>query len=193
MLSVTTVTTFVKRVLIPCVYGVSGWLITEVPVILNYVPATFDGYSTSGLIAGLAFIASGAYWMHNELSPYIKGTSSAVASAAASQNSGSNTPAPTSFALSISGTSVTPGSGAVVNIVVTGGTPGGNYQLFQAETNANITAVRHFDATGTDTIAYHMVEGAPLNDMIAADGKVDFFAEDETTNKDTNTVTIASS
>ena len=59
------------KALIPFVYSASGWLMTEIPVLMGALPATIDGYSTTSLAAAGAFVLSAAYYVHSHLAPYI--------------------------------------------------------------------------------------------------------------------------
>lgn len=66
------------------VYGITGYIVTEIPVLLGYLPATIDGHSTAGIVAGLGFVASAAYWLHSHLKQYISSSAAATAPAASS-------------------------------------------------------------------------------------------------------------
>lgn len=69
------VTAFAKKIPLPFIYAASGWLITEIPVVLTILPPTLDGYSTAGIAAGLGFVLSAAVWTHNELKGFISSPS----------------------------------------------------------------------------------------------------------------------
>lgn len=84
----TAIQNFLKRVPIPFIYGATGWIATEITVVLvPVIPSSIDGYSTVPLVAGLLFVAGAVKWIHSELLniyPSLSGPSQATATTTAS-------------------------------------------------------------------------------------------------------------
>ena len=93
-------TAFVKKIPIPFLYGATGWLATEIPVVLQYVPATImiggTDYSLTALISTLSFVGGALYWIHNELKAFVQTPTTATAAALVpSASAPAPTPSPT--------------------------------------------------------------------------------------------------
>lgn len=139
--------------LLTVAYSVSGWVIVEIPVLLNILPATFDGYSTAGVAAGLGFVLSGAYYIHTHIKPYIVSAtpvpapSSAPMGTATSSNGTDSTVLNSSkMAISISPTVLTSTEGSSITINGDGFSPGGRVNIADY-TGAQIAIVKA-DANG---------------------------------------------
>ena len=114
---------FIKKLPIPFVYAASGWLITEIPVLVGVIPSTFDGYSTATVVGGLGFVLSAAYWVHQELSPFITPSTSTGASATTPASTITTPPTPPTAPtitwtqlLALEGTATSASQGTIVSI-----------------------------------------------------------------------------
>jgi len=173
--------------LIPVAYGVSGWIITEIPILVKLVPSTIDGFSTSGLVAGLAFVASGAYWLHNYLAPYLQ---------PAPSPSPIPTPTPTPTPTPIPGFSLdsnmkAPTIGSSFILSIANGTPNGTVNILEVENMQPVTVPITLDANGNGSLSItNMTTLSPIGLLIDSQGSIDLVGKDVTSGKTTNQITL---
>lgn len=163
MVQAQSIQNFALKFPITALYTVSGWLVAEVPVALSLLPATFtfDGQviSTSSIGAGLAFVASGAMWIHSELSHYINTPSSVSVQAA--QTSVSRQAQSSSSAPADSQTFTAPP------------TPAHNVTAY-LDQNGNLVMVANQIVNDTYVLELYMVNGGSVNIAKAATANGNF-------------------
>lgn len=173
------------------VYAATGWIVTEIPVVIGLVPSTFDGVSTTNLVAGLSFILAGSYYVHSHLRPYLASSTTVQAVAAttaqphsqASQSPAAANPAIVAKfagqALSVSGSGFAPSSSYVVDFTIDGvgsvNVAGGMTSSKGAFTAAvNQAAVQEsLNQAGSSTsagyvLAYNVLDGQASNKVQAS-------------------------
>jgi hypothetical protein len=177
---------FLRKVPIPLIYGVSGWIIGEVPVILGALPASIDGYSTASVTAGGLFMIGAANWIHQELAPYVNIPSSTsilgipAAAAAGSQPK----PAPQQAQPFTLSASIMKGSVGQKNTLSVVGNSG-SWQLFQNGVPGPISGKQE-----GSSMEYNETPTSPIGAIISAEGSVQIYAVDES-GEESNVVTLS--
>lgn len=177
---------FLKKLPLPFVYAASGWVITEIPVVINFVPSTIDGHSTAMLVSGLAFMLSGAMWVHKELAPYM--TPSQITTTAVSQ-----TPTTSAATFKI-GAPATAKVGSNFSIFVSGGAPNTTFTLYESgqpqDSSGAISAEHPLDSKGNGQIDFEPLNRlSPIGALLSSQGSISFYAVDGKGNK-TSAMTI---
>jgi hypothetical protein len=185
-------------------YSASGWLLTEIPVLLGVLPASVDGYSTTSAVAGLTFILSGAYYVHSHLKPYIVTTTTAAAAqnvmlpstsnqSSVQASSPSSSPAPAGgFTLSASASKVV--IGQPITFTLANGTPSGTYRLYQSgepmDASGQLTSELSFDAAGKAVLNYNLTPASPIGGVLAAENQISLYAYDEEADVESSAIII---
>jgi hypothetical protein len=173
------VQSILSRIPIPFIYGAAAWIVANVPVYLQMLPSTFDGYSTTGVFAAGVFLIGAAKWIDSEILQYYP--SLAGVSPAPSQVSSSQPAPAVPFALAFSATTLQIGSSPVVTV---NGWQG-SYQLYD-NTGTPISAVKT-----ASSFQYNVTADSPLGIDLAQYGNANIYAQDAKGNK-SNTITVKS-